>query len=164
MQRTLYTLPIRDRFPRSRRFHFFIQLRARHRTVSPGDVALAHGPARPDPAPPSAQTPRTAPCDAFPRRYVDRRVHDRPPPFRIGASSRDGRLTPAQPCARSRRRRRYRPTRHEIVWPVRPPSVSAWPLRPRPCLHHRRPRRHRIHHCSRHTALCLPTCPPSVCL
>jgi hypothetical protein len=64
--------------------------------LSPGDVARAHGPARPDPGPPSAQTPRPAPCDAFPRRYVDRRVHDRPPPFRIGASSRDGRLTLAQ--------------------------------------------------------------------
>jgi hypothetical protein len=50
-------------------------------TVSPGDVALAHGPARPDPSPPSAQTPRTAPCDAFPRRYVDPRVHGHPPPF-----------------------------------------------------------------------------------
>ena len=74
----------------------FIQLRARHRTVSPGDASLAHGPARPDPSPLCAQTPRTAPCDAFPRRYVDRRVHDRPPPFRTGASSRDGRLTPAQ--------------------------------------------------------------------
>ena len=49
--------------------------------MSPGDVALAHGPARPDPSPPSAQTPRTAPCDAFPRRYVDPRVHGYPPPF-----------------------------------------------------------------------------------
>eukprot|EP01047_Picozoa_sp_COSAG01_P048259 COSAG01_NODE_4686_length_4811_cov_4.669355_4_plen_109_part_00 len=91
-----HTLPMIDAFAAFRCSCYDIPTASPPQALSLGDVALAHGPAWPDPSPLCAQTPRTAPCDAFPRRYVDPRVHGRPPPFRIGASSRDGRLTPAQ--------------------------------------------------------------------
>ena len=76
-----HTLPMIDAFAAFRCSCYDIPTASPPQALSPGDVALAHGPAWPDPSPLCAQTPRTAPCDAFPRRYVDPRVHGHPPPF-----------------------------------------------------------------------------------
>eukprot|EP01047_Picozoa_sp_COSAG01_P116102 COSAG01_NODE_44770_length_415_cov_9.015823_1_plen_95_part_01 len=53
----MHTLPMIDAFAPFRCSCYDIPTASPPQALSPGDVARAHGPARPDPGPPSAQTP-----------------------------------------------------------------------------------------------------------